>query len=120
MCRHVGVTICCPGPVAALIPGSPRMVWGSQGMILAPAARSSSKLPARRCVALIAAAAAHGLDEVWMARHPILAVAYLCSMLPRLGRMLLKRVGPKRARNMKCGKSGYDISNMFSGEPVQS
>lgn len=70
----MGVTICCPGPVAALIPGSPRMVWGAKEMILAPIARSSSKMPLRRCVSLIATAAAHGLEEVWIARHPILAV----------------------------------------------
>ena len=32
---------------------------------------------------------------------------------PGLGTLILKRIGPKRARAMKAGGSGYDVSGML-------
>ncbi|KAL6761352.1 hypothetical protein V8C86DRAFT_2536220 [Haematococcus lacustris] len=121
----VAVTLVCPGPVAAS-PGPPRAVYGPQGLQQqtgAAAATSSAdkaRMPAARCVELIAAAAAHGVDEAWISRHPVLALAYVYQLLPTVGWFLLKKIGPKRARALKEGKSGYSVRGMAFGESRES
>jgi hypothetical protein len=42
-----------------------------------------------------------------------LFAAYLMQYLPVLGWMVLKKVGPSRARALDSGKSGYDVSSML-------
>jgi len=112
----VGVTICCPGPVNTESEGAPRAVYGPTGLITTPpsedAAKSKARMSPERCVELIAAAAAHGVDEAWISRHPVLAAGYVFQLLPRLGWKVLKKIGPSRARAMKEGRSGYDVKNI--------
>lgn len=48
-------------------------------------------------------------------RIPVLPAVYLYKLVPLLGMMLLKRIGPKRARALKDGRSGYDISSVIGG-----
>lgn len=40
---------------------------------------------------------------------------YIFQFLPHLGWHLLKKVGPKRARALKEGRSGYDLK-LLAGE----
>eukprot|EP00199_Chlamydomonas_sp_CCMP681_P002667 CAMPEP_0119109782 /NCGR_PEP_ID=MMETSP1180-20130426/23323_1 /TAXON_ID=3052 ORGANISM="Chlamydomonas cf sp, Strain CCMP681" /NCGR_SAMPLE_ID=MMETSP1180 /ASSEMBLY_ACC=CAM_ASM_000741 /LENGTH=342 /DNA_ID=CAMNT_0007095743 /DNA_START=116 /DNA_END=1144 /DNA_ORIENTATION=+ len=109
----VGVTICCPGPVAALPGAAPRAVYGPTGLISQAGEKSSSgRMAPQRYVELVAAAAAHGVDEAWIAKHPVLAIAYIVQLVPRLGAFLLKKVGPSRARALKEGRSGYDVRGL--------
>lgn len=42
-----------------------------------------------------------------------IAAAYLMQYLPLLGWMVLKKVGPGRARALSSGKSGYNVSSML-------
>lgn len=70
----VGVTLCCPGPVATGSQESPRVVYGPKARIVQNATGSSNRLDPARAAHLIANAAAHGVDEAWIARHPVLAM----------------------------------------------
>ncbi|GIL61662.1 hypothetical protein Vafri_16082, partial [Volvox africanus] len=109
----VGVTICCPGPVATGSEETPRVVFGPTGRIVQNATGASNRLNPARAAQLIACAAAHGVDEAWIALHPVLAIGYIFQLLPRLGWSLLKKVGPARARAVKEGKSGYDVTKLM-------
>ncbi len=74
--RNVGITICCPGPVSS---GSEvateRSVYGPDGMITrTEEPNPKGKVHPRRYAQLVANAAAHGVDECWIAKHPVLLV----------------------------------------------
>ncbi|PNW86961.1 hypothetical protein CHLRE_02g103100v5 [Chlamydomonas reinhardtii] len=109
----VGVTMCCPGPVATGSEETPRVVYGANGRIVQNNTGASNRLDPARAAQLIASAAAHGVDEAWIAKHPVLAVGYIWQLLPALGWRLLKKVGPKRARAIKEGRNGYDVSKLI-------
>lgn len=128
----VGVTIICPGPVAAQPGSGPRSLFGPTGRIdyveedpdadphandagVAAVVRRYMKqrLKPTRCAELMAAAMAHGVEEAWLARHPVLALAYIWQVFPSLGWMIMKRIGPKRARRLHEGRSGYDVQGML-------
>jgi len=70
--RGVGVTIICPGPISTGSPDSPRLIFGSTGLIPQPHTGSKGKMAPERCAALIANAMAHGVNEAWIAKHPVL------------------------------------------------
>ena len=109
--RGVGVTVCCPGPVSSgsEVPVT-RSVFGPSGMITRnEEPKPKGKINPKRYAQLVANAAAHEVDECWIAKHPVLAVGHLNQFIPRLGYMLLKKIGPKRARAVSTGKSGYDF-----------
>ncbi|KAG2484642.1 hypothetical protein HYH03_016595 [Edaphochlamys debaryana] len=112
---NVHVTICCPGPVATGSAETPRVVYGPNGRIVQNNTGSSNRHDPARTAELIASAAAHGVDEAWIARHPVLAVGYIFQLVPLLGWHLLKRVGPKRARAIKEGKDAYAMKLMAGG-----
>ena len=78
--RDVGITICCPGPVGS---GSDvpveRSVYGPEGMITrTEEPRAKGKVHPKRYAQLVANAAAHGVDECWIAKHPVLLVGESC------------------------------------------
>eukprot|EP00873_Tetraselmis_striata_P032925 jgi/Tetstr1/453189/TSEL_040206.t1 len=68
---------------------------------------------------LLGPAVHHNLPEVWVAKHPVLALAYVFRFLPALGWMVLRKVGPKRARAVRDGKSGYDVQGLVGGDAGQ-
>lgn len=105
--RCVGVTVVCPGPIAG---EESRSVYGPQGRVTKQesARDQKKKVPLARCCQLVCDAAAHGRREAWIARQPVLGVAYLAQWLPGVAAALLARVGPKRARALSEGRSGYD------------
>lgn len=112
--RGIGVTVVCPGPLATGSDARPRVVYGSTGLVTqAPSAVSKRRVPATRAAALIATAAWHGLDECWIAYHPVLLMGYLMQYFPSLGRALLKKVGGARAAALGEGKSGYDVVGLL-------
>ncbi|EFN55180.1 hypothetical protein CHLNCDRAFT_134329 [Chlorella variabilis] len=114
--RGVGATVCCPGPLATGLDGKPRVVYGASGLIMqANTGMSKKRVSAGRAAELIARAAYHGLDECWIAYHPVLLLGYLMQYAPWLGMKVLKRVGPARARALRAGKSGYDMSLLQEG-----
>ncbi len=72
----MGVTICCPGPVSsgADVPVQ-RSVFGPEGMISrTEEPHAKGKVAPARYAQLVANAAAHGVDECWIAKHPVLLV----------------------------------------------
>lgn len=73
-CRGVGVTICCPGPIATGNDGKPRTVYGASGAVqqAETAAAALKRLDPAATAAWIGAAAYHGLDEAWISRQPVL------------------------------------------------
>jgi dehydrogenase/reductase SDR family member 7 len=105
--RGVSVTVACPGPIAG---ERVRIVFGARGRIekTEEATSTTQKVPMRRCCALICRAAAFNVREAWIARHPVLFIAYLACYMPAVATAVLARVGPKRARALSEGRSGYD------------
>ena len=53
------------------------MVYGANGRIVQNNTGASNRLDPARAAQLIASAAAHGVDEAWIAKHPVLAVGEL-------------------------------------------
>ncbi len=122
--RRVRVTLLCPGPAATGAPGQARLTFGASlatsqldaaaanaaapALSPAEAARDAkARLPVPRAVDLALAAAAHGVSEAWMARHPVLALLYVAQYAPTLAAKVLDRVGPKRVEAARAGGSMY-------------
>eukprot|EP00892_Ulva_mutabilis_P004882 jgi/Ulvmu1/2766/UM014_0224.1 len=105
--RGVGITVACPGPIAG---ADTRTVFGPYGKFIKEEDESgqSKKVPMDRCCELVSRAAAFGVQEAWIARHPVLLVGYLCLFFPIAAEWLIKKVGPKRMRALQQGKSGYN------------
>ncbi|GAB4814418.1 hypothetical protein N2152v2_001464 [Parachlorella kessleri] len=117
--KGVGVTICCPGPVTASQGGEgrPRQVYGPAGIKEQVAVdKVKERVPVARAAELIATAAYHGLDEAWIALHPVLLMGYLTQFMPSTAMRILKRVGPGRVRAMRRGGSHYDLADMLKKE----
>ena len=111
----VGVTVCCPGPLATGGDGKPRVVYGRDGLIQqAATGMSSRRVSAPAAAQLLATAAYHGLDECWIAYHPVLLMGYLMQYCPSVGMAALKKVGPGRVRLLRDGGgNGYDVAGML-------
>lgn len=107
--RGVGVTVACPGPIAG---ANVRSVFGPKGRIQKEEEQpgQNRKVPMERCCELVCRAAACGMQEAWIARHPVLLMGYLTQYWPSAAEWLLKRIGPKRARALKEGKNGYSLN----------
>lgn len=113
----VGATVCCPGPLATGGGGKPRMVYGPNGQIeQAATGMSKNRVSAEKAAELIAAAAYHKLDEAWIAFHPVLLLGYLMQYVPTVGMAVLKKVGPGRVRQLRAGKSGYDLKGIMASK----
>ena len=114
-------------------------MYGATG--LQPAIDSGKdRLSATEAAAWVGAAAHHGLDRVWISKQPVLSLGaqpdpcipdldspavfrcfnafrscgagYAMQYLPSLAMLLLTRIGPARARALKAGKSGYNVSEL--------
>jgi dehydrogenase/reductase SDR family protein 7 len=57
----------------------------------------------------IAAGAAFGLDEVVLAKQPIMLLRHFMRFVPTVGYRILNKVGPKRTRAARSGTSMYDL-----------
>lgn len=115
--RGISVTLVCPGPIATGTDDHPRQVFGPGGMQqkAKQTGLSKSRVPPPRVVELIARAVFHRLDEVWIARNPVLALGHVMQFLPWLGWRVMCAVGPSRARDIKGGGSGYDVKALMFG-----
>jgi dehydrogenase/reductase SDR family protein 7 len=124
--RGVRVCVAHPGPIATGLDGQTRVVFGAtlakstcdtEKSDVAPTgsdAKSGSKknekrLDARWTAARVAAGAAHGLDEVVLAKQPIMLLRHFMRFAPTLGFRVLNKVGPKRTRAARSGESMYDL-----------
>jgi len=108
----VGVTLACPGPVATGGDGQPRLVFGSalaQKVSLEDGKRESSRMGPARCAELLVSAAGHGLDEAWVAKHPVLLLLWLSQFFPSLAGAVLEAVGPRRTRAATVGGDMYSV-----------
>lgn len=109
--RGVSVTVCCPGPVSAGPGSPPRSVYGARGLVVHDeTGGKGGRVAAERAATLVASAAAHGVDEAWICRHPVLLMGYLMRLCPRLAMLILRKVGPARAEAVRTGEGGYDVS----------
>lgn len=50
------------------------------------------------------------MQEAWIAKHPVLLMGYLQQYVPAAAEVVLKKIGPKRARALREGKSGYSYN----------
>eukprot|EP00879_Flechtneria_rotunda_P020883 GHRR01021988.1.p1 GENE.GHRR01021988.1~~GHRR01021988.1.p1 ORF type:complete len:353 (+),score=105.84 GHRR01021988.1:292-1350(+) len=112
--KGISVTICCPGPVATGTRDAPRMIYGPTGPIQRIQKNDSKRMDTERAAYLIAKAMAAGVPECWLARQPVLTMAYLMQYLPTLGWLVLKKIGPSRARAVSGGKDGYNVTGFLS------
>uniref|UniRef100_A0A383WEJ1 Ketoreductase domain-containing protein n=1 Tax=Tetradesmus obliquus TaxID=3088 RepID=A0A383WEJ1_TETOB len=110
--KGISVTVICPGPVGSSS-DTPRVLFGPKGKISRLEQQDKRRMAPARAVQLMANAMAAGVEEAWLAKQPVLTMAYLMQYLPLLGWMVLKKVGPGRARALSSGKSGYDVSSML-------
>ncbi|WIA36880.1 hypothetical protein OEZ86_008130 [Tetradesmus obliquus] len=110
--KGISVTVVCPGPVGSSS-DTPRVLFGPNGKISRLEQQDKRRMAPARAVQLMANAMAAGVEEAWLAKQPVLTMAYLMQYLPLLGWMVLKKVGPGRARALSSGKSGYDVSSML-------
>eukprot|EP00873_Tetraselmis_striata_P015946 jgi/Tetstr1/436210/TSEL_025055.t1 len=118
--RGIGVSLICPGPVMADSSKPVRRVYGATGIVDAADGGSlKTRVTPERVAQLLGTAVHHNLPEVWVAKHPVLALAYVFRFLPALGWMVLRKVGPKRARAVRDGKSGYDVQGLVGGTAGQ-
>ena len=120
--RGVRVCVAHPGPIATGLGGQTRVVFGAtlakstcdtEKSDVAPTERTKRKnekrLDARWTAARVAAGAAHGLDEVVLAKQPIMLLRHFMRFAPTLGFRVLNKVGPKRTRAARSGESMYDL-----------
>ncbi|CAG9465525.1 unnamed protein product [Pedinophyceae sp. YPF-701] len=121
--RNIRVTLACPGPIGTGTESNPRTVFGKDGVTMVQSGgtgMSKSRLTPPRAAQLIVAAAAAGMDEVWLAKNPVLAIGYIFQFLPGLGWAIMKLVGPSRARSMGGGPGGkkgdgYSVGKILKG-----
>lgn len=72
-CRGVQVTLCHPGPIATGADGQIRSLYGSSGLLTeAEGGSNKARQSPKRVAALVLKACHHGLDSVWIAKHPVL------------------------------------------------
>ena len=57
----------------------------------------------------VAAGAAHGLDEVVLATQPIMLLRNFVQFVPTVAYRILDKVGPKRTKAARAGKSMYEL-----------
>jgi short-subunit dehydrogenase len=106
-----GVAVVCPGPIAGEVE---RSVYGPEGRTVKreDERQQRKKVSQERCMSLICRAAARGVAEAWIAKHPVLAMAYLSAFLPPLADAVLRSAGRRRAQALQAGESGYDAKLM--------
>jgi len=123
--RGVRVCVAHPGPIATGRNGQTRVVFGatlakstcdtdaaasgaaeSRG---AKVSKTEKRLDAAWTARRVAAGAAWGLDEVVLAKQPIMLLRHFMRFAPTLGFRVLNKVGPKRARAARSGESMYDL-----------
>ena len=127
--RGVRVCVAHPGPIATGLDGQRRVVFGAtlekstcdtdatesaeaKGAETANGAvvsRNEKRLDASWTARRVAAGAAHGLDEVVLAKQPIMLLRHFMRFAPTLGFRVLNKVGPKRTRAARSGQSMYDL-----------
>jgi short-subunit dehydrogenase len=103
------VTVVCPGPIAG---ETERSVYGPEGRVIKAEdeRQQRKKVSQERCIDLICRAAASGVPEAWIAKHPVLALAYLTAYLPAVAHFVLRSAGRRRAQALQAGRSGYDTN----------
>ena len=111
------VTVCCPGPIKFHGKGGTRDVYHGEGLVKEQLTRSTG-LDVDKVVHLIALAAEHRLGECWMAKQPILLLAYLTQYTPRIASHILDRIGPRRADAVKHG-DGYSMDAVLGRSKSQ-
>jgi len=129
--RGVRVTVAHPGPIATGLGGQTRVVYGAtlekstcdtdagksdekaktnaseqKGAVVG---KKEKRLDAGWTARRIAAGAAFGLDEVVLAKQPIMLLRHFMRFVPTVGYRVLNKVGPKRTRAARSGKSMYDL-----------
>ena len=123
--RGVRVCVAHPGPIATGRNGQTRVVFGatlakstcdtdaaasgaaeSRG---AKVSKTEKRLDAAWTARRVAAGAAWGLDEVVLAKQPIMLLRHFMRFAPTLGFRVLNKVGPKRTRAARSGQSMYDL-----------
>ncbi|XP_029643056.1 dehydrogenase/reductase SDR family member 7 [Octopus sinensis] len=100
--HNIGVSIICPGPTFSnlLENAFTGTIATNYGMKMDP---NDRRMDTARCARLIILAVANKLDEVWIARHPLLLVMYLCQYCPSFGQWILCHFGKKMLLTAKSG-----------------
>ncbi len=80
---NIHVSIVCPGPVFSEM--FTRLVE-ERGKALAVKA-----MPTDRCTSLMLKGIYHNFDEMWIAEHPALLVAFINEHFPKIGRLIASK-----------------------------
>ena len=107
----IGVTICCPGPIRFEEDVLMRFAYHEEGIVKKEVAQTKG-LPVHKAVKLIALAIEHRMRECWMAKQPILLMAYIMQYIPTIGSYIMDMIGPRRSAAVKKG-DGYSIKAML-------
>ena len=112
----VAAVVACPGPLTAPAGAPPRLVYGPQGLTPAPLeSGSKGRVSLDRAAELVVAATHHRARVAWIAKHPVLFLAYATQYAPWLAAAVLARVGPGRAAALSAGRGGYDTGALLAG-----
>jgi dehydrogenase/reductase SDR family protein 7 len=102
----IDVLTVCPGPVVSEITAKSMR---SPGVIISD---EPGKMETQRCTDLVMKALHWGLDEIWVAKQPVLLVTYLNVYTPWFMRQAFtKFIGPARMNMLKNGGSMYDLKS---------
>jgi dehydrogenase/reductase SDR family protein 7 len=105
--RGLSVVNVCPGPVDSEV--TLHAFTEAPGAELGkPAEDAATRMPARRCARLMAAAIWARLPEAWIAPQPILLYTYVAQFCPALFFSLGQRAGRRRVEALQRGSTGYD------------
>ncbi|OQR73708.1 dehydrogenase/reductase SDR family member 7-like [Tropilaelaps mercedesae] len=104
--RPISITIACPGPVRSNLRVTAYTdKIGETYNRPDPPKEQVSLMDTTRCARLMVAGLASGLDELWIARQPVLIVYYLAQYMPSIyHRWLLPLIMNKNTMKIRDGK----------------
>ncbi|KAK7595165.1 hypothetical protein V9T40_001598 [Parthenolecanium corni] len=97
---NVGVTLLCPGPVVSnLLPAcftdKPGEKFGESHTA------NDSRMTGERCAYLSLIAIANDLQEVWMAKFPVILLTYFSVYCPNISLWMYKRIGNRAMQRLR-------------------
>lgn len=75
---------------------------------------AGGKIKSDRAVSLMMCAVRWNFAEVWIAEKPVLVLAYIYQFCAPLGRFILNKIGPKRAKAAMLGTDVYSANNLLT------
>lgn len=106
------ISTVCPGPVQSKIVDN--AFTEALDKPVSTVASQEYKMSTSRCVRLMLAGIANGVQEMWIAQQPFLMFYYLWQYTPTLAWFITNKLGRKRVQNFKAG---LDADSAYFSKP---